>query len=69
MRIKGNNIHAVYDDKALELYKLLGTVTVTRYSSVEFSNASGVWEARRPNGDLLCEAASREASRTESQRY
>ena len=60
MRINGTVIQSVYDDRELELYKLLGTVTVTRFSHVEYDNNEGVWAARRPYGEILCKAVSRE---------
>ena len=60
MRLNGETIQTVYNDKALELYKLLGAVKITRYSHVEYCNRAGVWVARRPSGEILCKAATRE---------
>jgi hypothetical protein len=60
MRLTGNTVKSVYDDRAFGLYQRLGTVTITRFSNVEFDNATGVWAARRMNGEWLCEATTRE---------
>jgi hypothetical protein len=60
MRLTGNTVKSVYDDRALDLYQRLGTVTVTRFSNVEFDNTTGVWIARRLDGEWLCEATTRE---------
>jgi hypothetical protein len=60
MRLTGTEIKSVYDDRELELYQLLGTVTVTRFSHVEYDNSEGVWAARRPCGTILCKAVTRE---------
>ena len=60
MHLRGTTIQSVYNDNLLELCQLLGTVTVTRFSHVEFDNAEGVWTARRPSGEVLCKAATRE---------
>lgn len=60
MRINGDTIQAVYDDRQLDLFKLLGDVTVTRFSHVEFDNAAGVWMARRPSGEIICKAVTRD---------
>jgi hypothetical protein len=60
MRINGTVINSVYDDRELELYQLLGDVTVTRFSHVEYDNDECMWTARRPSGEILCKAATRE---------
>ena len=60
MRINGTVINSVYDDRELELYQRLGTVTVTRFSNVEYDNNEGLWTARRPCGEILCKAVTRE---------
>ena len=60
MRINGTVIQSVYDDMELELYRRLGNVTITRFSNVEFDNNEGVWAARRPSGEMLCKATTRE---------
>jgi hypothetical protein len=60
MRINGTVIHSVYDDAELELYQLLGNVTITRFSHVEYDNNESIWTARRPFGEILCKASTRE---------
>ena len=60
MRITGTMIQSVYDDILLELYQRLGNVTITRFSHVEFDNDEGIWVARRPCGEILCKATTRE---------
>lgn len=52
-------VNAVYHDALRQL--LPGKLQVKRASHVEFNEAFQRWEARRPNGSVMCMDSSREA--------
>ncbi len=52
------DVHLVYEDKIANVID--GVKTMKRASNVEFNEASQEWEARYPDGSLLCKDRSRD---------